>query len=237
MVIGVVGWGSVRGREGGDWRGGRASPVKDSVDILRLGESLSAGVAVCRGVVNGLSSTIDLRDPFSSMSFIDSSERLRSLSFCSSPLFVMLIELFCDVDNGPWRLPPPPWNGESVWGSSYWELWCRLCGLLWGWGSCRDPYGFVPVYDGGIFCGGSMGWVFWLGKVGSVGNIEVIPDEVELSGGADVDVMGVIGDRANCGIPRTTAGRWLGDGGACWACCPQAESNEVSGQVCGSGIV
>ncbi len=77
--------------------------------------------------------------------------------------------------------------------------------------------------------GGSVVWVFPLG------NIEVVPDEVELSGGADIDVVRVIGGWVNWGIPSTTAGRLLGCWGACWACCPQAKSYEVSGQVCGSG--
>ncbi len=32
-----VGWGSVRGREGGDWRGERTSPMEDSIDVLLIG--------------------------------------------------------------------------------------------------------------------------------------------------------------------------------------------------------
>ncbi len=211
--------------------------MKDSVDMFLVGESLSAGVAAGRGMVDGFSPTIDLRDPLSSMSFIDSSECLHSFLLCLSPVSAILIELLRDFEDRPRGLSSPPWNGEPVWGSSYWELQCRLVVLLWGRGLRCDPYGFVPVYDGRIFRGGSVSWVFSLGKVGRVGDVEIIPDEVELGGRADVDVVKVVSGWADQGIPRTAAGRLLGNWGACWTCCPQAESNEVSGQVCGSGVV
>ncbi len=181
MVIGVVGWGSVRGSRGGDWRGREAPPVKDSVDMLLVRESLDAGVAACGGIVNGFSSTIDLWDPLSSISFINSSERLCSFTLCLSPVPVILIELLRDLEDRPRGLPSPPWDGEPVWGSSYWELWCGLVALLWCRGSRCDSYGFVPVYNRRVFHDGSMIRVFSLGKVGSVGNIEVVPDEVELT--------------------------------------------------------
>ncbi len=80
MVIGVVGWGSVRGWEGGDWRGRGTSPIKDSIDRFLVRESLGAGVAVCGGVVNGIPSAVDLWDSLFVVSFIDSPELLSALS-------------------------------------------------------------------------------------------------------------------------------------------------------------
>ncbi len=114
MVIGVVGWGSVRGSRGGDWRGRGAPPMKDSIDMFLVRESLGTGVAACGGIVNGFSSTIDLQDSFSSMPFIDSSERFCSFTLCLSPVPVMLIELLRDLEDRPWGLASPPWNGEPV---------------------------------------------------------------------------------------------------------------------------
>ncbi len=169
MVIGVVGWESVWGRERGDWRGGWASPVEDSIDILLIGESLGAGFAVCGGVVNGLSSAVDLRDSLSPMSFINPSELLCSLMLCLPSVSGILGELFHDLDYRSWRLPSPPWNVEPSLDSSWWRLWCRLAGLLWGsGGSCRDSYGFVPVYNGRVLCGSPAVWVFAQGKEGCV---------------------------------------------------------------------
>ncbi len=100
MVIGVVGWGSVRGREGGDWRGGWTSLVENSIDVsLVVGGSLGTAGAVCGGVVNGLPSAVDLWDPLSPMSFIDSSEFLRSLPLRLSPIPAILVELFRDLND------------------------------------------------------------------------------------------------------------------------------------------
>ncbi len=109
MVIGVVGWGSVWGWEGGGWRGGRTS-VGDSVDVSLLGGSLSTGDAVCGGVVNGLSSTVDLWDSLSSMSFIDPSELLCSFPLCLPSVPGILGELLCDFNDRPRRLPSSSWN-------------------------------------------------------------------------------------------------------------------------------
>ncbi len=169
MVIGVVGWGSVWGWEGGGWRGGQTSPVEDSIDELLIGESLGAGVTVCRGVVNGLSSTVDLRDSLSLMSFINSSELFCSPTLCLPSVSGILGELFHNLDDRPWRFPSPPWNVEPL-NSSLWELWRGLIILLWGSGrSCRDSYGFIPVYDGRVFCSSPTVWVLSWGKEGRVG--------------------------------------------------------------------
>ncbi len=136
MVIGVVGWGSVWGRERGDWRGGRTSPMEDSIDVLLGGESLGAGIAVCGGVVNGLSLTVDLRDALSPMSFIDPPELLCSLTLCLPSVSGILGELFRDFNNGSWRLPSPPWNVKPSLDFSLWELRCGLIVLLWGVEDC-----------------------------------------------------------------------------------------------------
>ncbi len=170
MVIGVVGWGSVRGREREDWRGGRTSPMEDSINILLVGEPFGPGVASCRGVVNGLSSTVDLRDSLSPMSFIDPSELLCSLTLCLSSVPGILGELFHDLNDRSGRLPSSPWNVEPSSCFSLWELWCRLIVLLW-WsgGSCRDLYGFIPVYNGRVLRSSPTVWVFSWEKEGHVG--------------------------------------------------------------------
>ncbi len=218
MVIGMVGWGSVQGQERGGWGGGWASPAEDPIDVLLTGESLSAGVAVCRGVVNGLSLAVDLWDSLSPMSFIDPSELLCSLTLCLPSVPGKLGELFCNFNNRSWRLPSSPWNVEPFLDFSLWELWCRLVVLLWGsGGSCRDSYGFVPVYDGRVLCSSPTVWVFSWGKECSVGKIEVVPDKVELRGGADKNVVGSIAGCWYWDIPRTTAGRLLRGWGTAFA--------------------
>ncbi len=209
------------------------------VDILLcVGKSLCTGDAVCTGVVNGLCSTVDLWDPLSGMSFIDSSDRLCPLSLCLSSVDGRLGELFRDFDDGSWRLPSPSWNIEPFPVPSWGKFWCGLAVLYWGSGRLRcDSYRFVPVYDGRIFHGSPTVWVFPRGKEGSVEEIEVVPDEIELGGGADKDVVGTAGRGENWDTPRTVAGSSFGDRGLSWACCLQAKLNEVSGQFCGSSEV
>ncbi len=170
MVIGVVGWGSVRDWRGGDWRGGGAPSMYDPIDVLLSGESFGAGVAVCGGVVNSFPSAVDLWDSLVVISFIDSPELLSALVLRSPSVPVELVELFCDLNDGSWRLPSPSWNGKSVRSDLWRELGCRLAGLLWGSGRSRgDSYGLVPVYDGGIFCSSPMVWILSWGKEGRVG--------------------------------------------------------------------
>ncbi len=142
----------------------------DPIDVLLIGESLGAGIAVCGGVVNGLSSTVDLRDPLSLISFIDPAELLCLLSLCLSSVPGILIELFCDLNDGSRGFPSSPWNVESSVDFSWWKLWCGLSGWLWGSGRlCRNSYGFVPVYGGRVFCGSPAIWVFSQGEEGRVG--------------------------------------------------------------------
>ncbi len=88
--------------------------MENSVDIFLVGESLGTGNTVCGGVVNGLSSTVDLWDPSSRMAFIDSSERFRPFSLCLSPVSAILVELFRDLNDGPRRLPSSSWNIEPL---------------------------------------------------------------------------------------------------------------------------
>ncbi len=86
--------------------------MEDSIDVLLVGESLGVGDAVCGCVVNGLPSTVDLWDSLSQTSFIDSSDFLCSLPLRLSSIPVILVELFRDLNDGPRRLPPSPWNIE-----------------------------------------------------------------------------------------------------------------------------
>ncbi len=46
MVIGVVGWGSVRDQRCWDWGGRGASPPGNAVDILLDGEYLCSGTVI-----------------------------------------------------------------------------------------------------------------------------------------------------------------------------------------------
>ncbi len=144
--------------------------MKDPIDVFLVRKSFSANVAVCGGVINGLSSTVDLLNPSSPDSFVNPPELLRSLAFCLSSVPGKLVELLRDLNDGSWGFSPPSWNDKSTWGFSWWELWCRLVVLLWGSGrSCHDSYGFVPVYNGRVLCSSPAVWVFSWGDEGSVG--------------------------------------------------------------------
>ncbi len=121
MVIRVVGWGSVRDGWCGDWQGGGASSLNDSIDVLHDGKYLGAGVAGS-GVVDGFPVAVD---PDIGLPLIDLSEGCCSLSLCLPPVLVILIELLRNVDSRSSWLPPP-WDGKSILGSPKWELWLAL---------------------------------------------------------------------------------------------------------------
>ncbi len=109
-----------------------------------------------------------------------------------------------------------------------------------------DLYGLVPM-NGGIVGVGSL-WLILLRQLpvcltgsvgilptreeGCVGEIEVIPDDVELRSGINENVCGSGGDCWYPFTPSTIDARSLGCRSASRARFPQSELDEVPGQIC-----
>ncbi len=117
MVIGVVGWGSVRVCWCWNWGGGGAPSSSISINIVPHSEYLSVCTVV--RVVYGLSSTID-----TGLSFIDLPEDRCLLSLCHSPVSVVLIKPIF-VDQWTSWLSPPLGNSklDCHGGFSWLKLW------------------------------------------------------------------------------------------------------------------
>ncbi len=169
MVIGVVGWGGVGSLWGWERGWGGASSL-NTVDIFFSGEYLCSGTVV--GVVDSFPSTIE---PGTGLSLINLSERCCPLSLCLSSLSVIPIWLLIPSQDGE---SCPRCRKESLL-----ELWRQLSGW-WGRRLLGDLYGLIPVYDRSVGGWGprSVG-IGSLWEKGSVGEVEVAPENVELKSG------------------------------------------------------